>query len=787
MSAHTKQLLLVAALCALNFIIPAHADADTQLLSKNATYRITGGGYVYASQIQPGVNERARKEGIVFGPLVEPTDAGDDLIDGDPSDQSKVHTTWSWDQPGKVIVVEMTLPGESVVKRVQVTFPEDTDYRPESASIATRGPHGGWIHQVRNFVHFERDPVELSPTSTTFQFDGLRCQELQFTVGGNRQSVGITEIEVWGDGPIESAKTDARGLIRTTPHVQTVAPPATEVPQGSVNLSSGATIRVDTSHSLSSGSPETLIDGIRMGGVRMGGQAHQHWHLSAELDLGDVYQIDAVQVWMPGGRGVESGHVHEVKLAISPSQEDLDWDSPTEPLVPVYWPTDDAPKPYVIPAGGLNVPGRRVRVEAYLSGTGGVTSQFALGEIEVWGRAFDAPLKKSPQLKIKPVHIEPEPIADLAPKWQALRKERIRGIWIGGDLDDQFGDTRRTKAEVLADAGFNVVVLYTGVDQKDRSQAPDLADRIERNVREARKHDLMVLAKWQFGSSHLEPYRHFREEGGRLHESSCCPLQKDYIERHIGRWAVECARLGADGFTFDCEMYGSDSTHYSTACYCDACFRKYLEVYSTDWQHHFERIAAPKRGQWIVANQAGTHYTRFQRQLLIAQFDAIRQRCRDVAPNYLLAYAPFVGYLRGLTQGLGTSSRPVIVWSEREYTRGPESRTIGYLKQIRDQQMPALYASGHMLWFQDPEKLADNLLAAALHTDGWWAWFGGAILNHTGVDDPEAYKSPYGRAEGTSAMDYLRAIKTAHERLDELLEQPPETWPRAELFKEVAR
>ena len=49
------------------------------LLSRNATYTVTGGGYVYTGQIQPGVNERAKKDGVVLGTLVEPTDSGDAL------------------------------------------------------------------------------------------------------------------------------------------------------------------------------------------------------------------------------------------------------------------------------------------------------------------------------------------------------------------------------------------------------------------------------------------------------------------------------------------------------------------------------------------------------------------------------------------------------------------------------------------------------------------------------------------------------------------------------------
>lgn len=763
---------------------PAVARADTaeRLLSGNATYRVAGGGYVYAGQIQPGINARAEMAGMVMCPLVEPTDAGDELIDGDRSDRSCVHTTWHWDQPGKVIAIEMTLPGDATVRRARVTFPLDTDYRPESVLLEVRAADGPWREQGRNFVHRERDPVAQSPRDTTFELDDVRCRELRFTVGGNRERVGVTEIEVWGDGPTAA---DRRGLIRAEPHVRAVAPPVARVPDGAMRLSGSARISLQTSHALGAGEPEALIDGKRGAGIRLGRAPHQHLNVSAELDLGDVYHIDAVHVWMPGGRGAETGHVHEVSLAISPSAGHVDWQLPAGPLVPAYWPTDDAPRPYVIAADGLNVSGRRVRVKAYLSGTGGLTSVLALGEIEVWGRPLVDAGPTMPRLQLKPVTIEPEPTARLAPRWQALRERRVRGIWIGGDLDDPFGDTGVTKAQALADAGFNTVVLYMGVDRKARSTAPDLVDRLERNVARARRHDLLLLAKWQYGSAHEEPYRRFRGANGVEHDRSCCPLQPDYIERHVGRWAVRCAQLGADGFTFDTEMYESNGTRYPSACYCDTCFRQYLQSYSTDWKQHERRIPAQQRGQWIAANEAVGHYNRAQQRGLIEMWDGIRARCRAIDPDYLFAYAPFVGYLSGITHGLGTPDRPVIVWSEREYTHGPESRTLGYLRRIHDQKLPVLYAGGHMLWYQDPRTLADNLLVAALHTDGWWAWYGSALLTYVGTDDPQAYKAPYGRAAGSSAMDYLKAIRAAHDRLDQLLRQPRERWPRAEMFADV--
>jgi hypothetical protein len=757
----------------------AAADGAEKLLSSNATYRIRGGGYVYTGQIQPGVNEGAEEAGIVFAPLVETTDRGDALIDGDDTDASKIYTPWRWHQPGKVIEIEMTLPGESQVSRVHVQFPQDTNYRPESARLFIKDAAGKWIDLGIQWVHSERDPVEQSPDSATFELKERSCRDLKIVVGGNRRHVGITEIEVWGDGPTEN---DRRGLVPQTPHIQTVKPHKAVPPEGSDNLAKSAKLSFESSHALTVGTSAALIDSKRASGIRIDGQPQKHWYVTAELDLGDTYQIDAIHVWMPGGKGVSNGHLHEVKLAVSPSADQLDWDSPTGMLVNPYWPLDDAPKPYVIAANDLNVPGRRVRIEAYLSGTGGVTSILALGEIEIWGRPFDGPAPTVARLELRPVQIEGETIANLSPKWEQLRKHRIRGIWIAGDLDNPFGGTGKTKGQVLGEAGFNAVVIYTGPDRKNRNTAPELEDRIRRNVAEAHSNGMVLLAKWQYGSTHIEPYRRFRGANGLLHSRSSCPLQPEYVERHVGRWALAAAKLGADGFTFDTEMYESDGTGYPSACYCDSCFKLYLKTYSTDWERHDARIAAERRGEWIEANVATRHYAQAQRQHLIRLFDGIRARCRQVNPDYLFAYAPFLGYLSGLTHGLGTPNKPVIVWSEREYTGGPTGKTADFLKRIHNQKLPVFYVGGHMLWYQNPATLTENALEAALYTDGWWAWMGTGILTNIGLDDPIAFKAPYGRAAGFTAMQYLDAIKAMHDRLDILLEQDPEQWPKSELF-----
>lgn len=39
------------------------------------------------------------------------------------------------------------------------------------------------------------------------------------------------------------------------------------------------------------------------------------------------------------------------------------------------------------------------------------------------------------ELKLKPIKIKPEPLSDLHPKLKWMTEGKIRGIWIGDDID----------------------------------------------------------------------------------------------------------------------------------------------------------------------------------------------------------------------------------------------------------------------------------------------------------------------------------------------------------------
>ena len=755
------------------------AAGEERLLSRNATYRLAGGGYCYPGQVQPGVNQRAKKGEFVYTPLVERTDTGDKLIDGKTDDRSIVSTPWYWSSQWKRITVEMKLPGQSKITRVRAHLPKAVDLRPESAVLFVKTDAGKWRKAATQRAYGVTTPREKRATVLTFELDQIACGELKLEFHSTLARVGVNEIEVWGDGPTES-KT--RGLLRSKPHAETLAAPKVTTAPGSVLLSkSDDTVVKLSGDALTAGVGGTLIDGDRTTPLRVDKKPHSHFSLTVELDLRKACLVEAVHVWMPGGKGSQTGHVHDLTVAIgSGSGEGAIWRTPVDLAVNPYWPGDDAPRPYAIPIGNLNVVGSRVRVTATLMGTGGVTNRLAMTEIEAWGRAADGAASPAAGLHKRPIRFDPEPVGKLHPKLESLIAKKVRAAWIGDNLSDKFAGTDKTKARVLVDAGFNLVRVSMGPDRKDRNVSAALEKDLPGNVREARRVGIALLIGWQYGSTHQEPYRKYRAPSGRLNERTCCPLDETYIERHIGRWAVAIARGGADGMAIDTEMYESDQTNYPGACVCDECFTTYLGVFSQNGKTLYDEVPAERRGLWLSANEATQHYSRFQAKRIEDQYDKIRARCQAINPAFLFAHAPFLEHVAGIERGLGTSSIPCLVLSEREYGSGPSQKSFANVERIRKEGIPALYLCGLFLIQQTPEMVEKNALIGSLRCDGWWLYYATAVLTHPRADDPKAFHRSYGRVNGTSARDYLDRITAMHNRLDGLLRKPKDQWPTPE-------
>ncbi len=401
----------------------------------------------------------------------------------------------------------------------------------------------------------------------------------------------------------------------------------------------------------------------------------------------------------------------------------------------------------------------------------------------------------------RPIEFSPAPVGELDPQLQWMATEKVRATWIGDDLFAQFPGTDKTKAEVLAEAGFNLVGISMDVNRDNRNISSAITGRLADNVAEAHRVGLHLLVTWKYGTNHQEPYRRYRGLDGVLAEKSCCPLDTEYIGRHIGRWAVALAQGGADGMIIDTEMYESDAGgYYAGPCVCDDCFANYLKTYATgDWESLYNSIPADERGTWLarqgddehtarwwdgVGSLLGvtSHYAQRMAQRIAAQYDPIRAQCQKINPLFLFGHAPKWDHLPGLEKGLGTPAVPCLIFGENEYHDGPYNHSyIAQQTWIQPRGVSALVLPGAYVYVQSPEKLCKSALLSSLYCDGWWTWYGTALLMQPDAIAPfEELPGGYGRYKGTTAWDYLDRIFVMHRQLERLMTRPRESWPVAE-------
>jgi len=338
------------------------------------------------------------------------------------------------------------------------------------------------------------------------------------------------------------------------------------------------------------------------------------------------------------------------------------------------------------------------------------------------------------------------------------------------------------------DANKTTVDVRTVDPKHDRSLSTDLETRLPPNVVAARKYGLTLLVGWMYGTQHLEPYRKYRGPDGTLAKRSCCPLDETYISgQHIGKWAVRAAELGADGVNIDIEMYQSDAASYPGPCYCDDCFATYLAAYAHDPRQTYDAVAPEERGRWTAQRRGpdneyvrwgGTHYAAFTARRIEALWDGIRRRCQAINPAFILAMYHTLEAMPGMERGLGTPSVPCLMLDAHEYNHGPYRGSYMSMNRIKE-NMPVLFVSGLLVKVQSPERFAENVLQSCLYTDGYFAWYGTALLSFPGPgEEKQTLPGAYGRWGNSSAADYLGRPKATHTRLDTLLTQPRDTWPK---------
>ena len=388
-------------------------------------------------------------------------------------------------------------------------------------------------------------------------------------------------------------------------------------------------------------------------------------------------------------------------------------------------------------------------------------------------------LCQSPALgqQAKPIRIPPEPLAKLHPKLAWIERDGVLAAW-GHAVDDTEAYLRKLKT-----SGFNLVIYgFTGsIGRQEHKQK--FLENVVRCATAADRAGIALMIGRQYGTNHADPYRRFRPMFGDLHKRSGCPLDREYLQRHMFQYVPEILEIDRradcriDGFHMDFEMYGSDDTYYGSPCVCDDCFRRYLRRTRPSADQLFQTIQPGSRGSWLKSKSLAGHYAAWFELRIGRQYEELQRQAHRRKPEFLFSYAPFFRWLPGLTRGLGTPQVPCLVFSELEYKTGVTDAALRMKDAIRARGFPGIYLPGLWLQWHRPDAVARSALRGLVGGDGMWLWDATGLWRYPERDNPKAYGT-YGRAKNTSAEDYSRAIQAARKQAAEGRGNPNATIPR---------
>jgi hypothetical protein len=294
-------------------------------------------------------------------------------------------------------------------------------------------------------------------------------------------------------------------------------------------------------------------------------------------------------------------------------------------------------------------------------------------------------------------------------------------------------------------------------------------------------------------------FRPYVNRQGTVFPSTPCPLDEDYWNVSIGQRFAQLAQISKSthlaGILFDTEMYGSDVSVYPDFCFCDACWRKFIQAKQ---QGISTTIAKENRFDELIEYNLFQQYANFQQEQLQTILAAIEKQVHSINPNLWLGFLAYVDnwFYRGLIRGLGTTAKPVLVFSESTYIRGytpsvteekmliegkAESRSTEAQKLRRSEEQKtegerelnenprpiARYIPGLWLGRFFPEDIPSQAYNLAIHTAGYWIFTAYSLWT-------DEQKSGHYTLHGSN-QEYWLAFKQANDELQQF-SQAPETY-----------
>src|ERR1035437_3630253 len=244
---------------------------------------------------------------------------------------------------------------------------------------------------------------------------------------------------------------------------------------------------------------------------------------------------------------------------------------------------------------------------------------------------------------------------------------------------------------------------------------------------------LPVLDWWGSGEPlWAKGFNPFVTAKGEVLKDTPCPYTPAFWDRVVVARLVAVARALAarplNGICLDLEMYGAKNTHYEGDCYCDLCFRLYL-------QHKGPQGALPPpadRNELVRRRGDADLYRALQRdharELATSCRDAI-QRERSGVRLGVLHLDVSEPLQEGIALGFGTPQLPVLAFTEVTYSTGYTAYVEEAQKRFRALGAHVDLVVGIFQSKVPADKLAAHLFHGARAAYGYWIFTMGTFAN----------------------------------------------------------
>ncbi len=312
----------------------------------------------------------------------------------------------------------------------------------------------------------------------------------------------------------------------------------------------------------------------------------------------------------------------------------------------------------------------------------------------------------------------------VAEHYNWIRDGKLRGIY--GHSPQTYEDETGVYAR-LEKAGVNTIFLNIndGPQSGTKDGWKEGCAAAIKNLEE--KYHFHNFIKINFGDNGIVPNTLYGQFHPGLLKASYtntpCPLQEGYWEEQLIERATYIAGFESiEGIILDFEMYSGGASSYTSSCMCNSCWEKY--IVAKKYKGKIATCEDIERSELLVKEGKIDEYNEWFEDELVKLFAKTREAIHEVNPKIIIGYFPAFDWIPGMTEGLGTPERPVLVASEAEY-HGSLADTETTMRLINEsEELHAIYLPGIFPGKQgvSAEVLEKTIKLAAPTTAGYWMY-----------------------------------------------------------------